>query len=68
MKLFTCKYCGKEFSLETSAERCYYSHNIIYVPISKNDLGRLLNFIYSMDTSFLSETLVSNLSRYLKGN
>ena len=66
--LWLCSYCGKEFSTEFKADKCRDDHELIYVPISKTDLNRLVNFLFLRDETLLTPTLTNTLTRYLKGN
>jgi hypothetical protein len=66
---YACGYCKKEFTGKTAmaeADECKDSHNLIYVQISKEDLQKLIMFIYSKEDRVLPETLVERLQSYLK--
>lgn len=63
-----CSYCEKEFPTEFKADQCRDAHELIYVPLSKPDLNRLINFLYTKDDDLLSDTLTRTLTRYLRGN
>lgn len=66
---YACGYCKKEYKGQTAisdANNCKESHNLIYIQLSKEDLHRLLMFIFSKDDSVLSETIVERLQAYLK--
>ncbi len=68
---YKCAYCGKEFTTNTAmsdAEVCKESHNLIYLALSKDDLHRLIQFIYSKDDRLLGDTLVDRLQNYMKGS
>jgi len=64
---YLCGYCLKPYDKPFDAEACKDSHELIYVPLSKADLNRLINFIYSKNDSYLNENLVNILKRYMKG-
>ncbi len=66
---YACGYCRKEFIGKTAmaeAEECKESHDLIYLQISKEDLQKLIMFIYSKDDRALPETLVERLQSYMK--
>lgn len=66
---YKCGYCGKEFIGKTAmadAEICKESHALIYLQLSKEDLQKLIMFIYSKDDRVLPETLVERLQSYIK--
>ncbi len=60
-----CGYCYKFFTNPVDAENCKENHQLIYVAISKEDLNKLINFIYIGDEKILPDTLVERLQRYL---
>lgn len=67
---YACGYCKKEFvgrDAMADAENCKDSHNLIYLQLSKEDLQRLLTFIYTKDDAVLGETIVERLQSYIKG-
>lgn len=66
---YACGYCGKEFTTNTGmldAENCKDSHELIYLQISKEDLQKLIMFIYNKDDAILPDKLVTRLQSYLK--
>lgn len=65
---YMCSYCEKIHNDPTSADSCRDSHNLIYVALSKEDLNRLINFIYIKDDTLLTKSLVKSLTHFLKGN
>ena len=65
---WACSYCGTEYNTSTKADSCRDRHELIYVPLSKGDLNRLINFIYIRDDKLLTPTLISSLTKYLRGN
>lgn len=65
---YLCGYCNKEYSDPIRADSCKESHDLVYIALSKSDLNKLLNFIYLRDEELLTESLMRNLTKYLKGN
>lgn len=67
-ELWLCSYCGTEYDTPIKAEKCLKKHELIYVPLSRGDLNRLINFIYIKDDELLTKTMMDTLTTYLKGN
>lgn len=65
---FKCTICGEFYSREESAKNCEESHNTIYVKLKKDDLFKLIQFLYTGDRSLLSESLMTTLLKYKKGS
>jgi len=70
---YLCGYCGKAYTDPFKADNCRDEHDLVYIPISKTDLNRLLQFVYLTNADprtekLLTRTLMRTLSRYLKGN
>ena len=61
---YACSVCGKLYPDPTKADSCRDSHEIVYIPLRRSDLNRLLNFIYLRDESLLTESLVETLRKY----
>jgi hypothetical protein len=65
---YACGYCGKVFTDGVKADKCKEEHELIYVPLTYDDLNRLLHYIQFGEEYVLSEQLVNTLQRYLRGN
>jgi hypothetical protein len=61
-----CFYCDKYYKDEQDARDCENSHDIVFVPILREDLNRLLNFIATGDSKLLTERLSRTLFRYTR--
>jgi hypothetical protein len=61
-----CFYCGKFYEDVAKARVCENSHDVVYVPILRDDLNRLVNFIATGDRSLLTERLSKTLFRYTR--
>ena len=61
-----CGYCKKEYSSQIDADNCKSSHNLLYIPISREDLGRLIAFIYRGEEQLIPPGLVELLQGYLE--
>jgi hypothetical protein len=63
---FKCLYCSREYLDEKKAKECLDKHDLILVPIAKNDLGRLNQFLYLKQDELLTESLVRILQKYAR--
>lgn len=63
---FSCSGCGKTYSSPVHADSCRDSHEILYIPITKMELNRLINAIYSGDSSIIPYQLIEKLKRYAR--
>ncbi len=61
-----CFYCGKLYTTEQKARECENSHDVVFVPILREDLNRLVNFIATGDRSLITERLSRTLYRYFR--
>jgi hypothetical protein len=61
---YACKHCGKLYLSLASARDCESSHDIVYVPIQRQDLKRLLIYLQTGNPEILSQSLLVTLSRY----
>lgn len=64
-----CSICKKEFPRDIDAVAHEKKHEIIYVPLSRDDLFKLVQFLFSVrDESLLTPSLIKTLKKYTKGN
>jgi hypothetical protein len=61
-----CFYCSKYYPDPDDARKCEKGHDVLYVPILRSDLNRLLNFIVTGDRNLLTESLSRTLFRYVR--
>jgi predicted nucleic acid-binding protein len=61
-----CFYCGKLYTTEQKARECEDKHDVVFVPILREDLNRLVNFIATGDRSLLTERLSRLLFKYFR--
>lgn len=64
---YKCAICGLVYDRDTLAYACEKSHEYIYMMIRREDLFKLVQFIYTGDTSLLSDSLMATLRKYQKG-
>jgi hypothetical protein len=50
---YACFYCGQEYTHPEKADECRASHELVYLPISIQDVNKLINFVYSTDPRWL---------------
>ena len=62
---YRCSYCNREFPSQVLADSCRDAHEIIYLPITKEDLNRLLQFIRLNIGGEYSELLTESLIKSL---
>ena len=63
---YKCIYCDKLFVDDTKAYECVKNHELVYLPISKNDLNRLNQFIFTGNNKLLTESLVKVIQKYAR--
>jgi hypothetical protein len=61
---FECAFCHKRFKNPLLAHSCEKSHKLIYVPLTMEDLKRLVQFIFTHDDNLLNTTMVKTLMDY----
>lgn len=68
---YSCSICGQKFSdvsaerAKVRAEKCEKSHGeIVYVPLLKSDIQRLLSFIVTKNEGLITTTLWRTLKAY----
>ena len=64
-----CSICLKEYETTKERDMCSLSHEIIYVPLTKSELNRLINFIMTGESRLLTSDLTKKLFKFAsKGN
>jgi len=61
-----CFYCGKYYKTEDKARECENNHDVVMIPMLREDLNRLVNFIATGDRELLTERLSRTLFRYMR--
>ena len=64
----TCFYCNKFYDDPQKARECESKHDVIFVPMLREDLNRLINFIATGDRKLLTERLSITLFRYVRAS
>lgn len=65
---YLCGYCGKPYNDAAKADLCRDRHELIYVPLTQEDLNNLIHFVHTKEDQFLTASLVSTLQRYVRGS
>lgn len=63
---FACSICGEKYSQSSRADGCRDSHDMIYIPMSKDELNKLIHAIVMDDTSILPTNLLQTLQKYAR--
>jgi hypothetical protein len=64
---FQCKVCKEIYETENRARDCEKAHDTVYIPFSREELFRLVQYIYSGDQSVIPESLTKKLIQYKRG-
>ena len=65
---YYCSYCNRPYAKSVDADVCREKHDLVYIALSRSDLGHLLQFIHLRQEEHLTESLVNNLRKYLRGS
>ncbi len=61
---YKCSYCDKLYDDPTQADTCREGHNLIYVPLTRDDINSLIAFLYTKNEKHLKETAVKQLLKF----
>jgi hypothetical protein len=50
---YQCFYCMKQYSKSEEADKCREEHDLIYIPISRSDASKVLNYLFVPDVRIL---------------
>jgi hypothetical protein len=67
--MYECNICSKTFGNHLMADSCEKSHQILYVPVYKEDLIRLMQYLYLSEgdkESLLPQRLMKTLQEYMR--
>lgn len=62
--MYKCSICGMEYRMSQDAFSCEIDHDIVYVRFFREDLYRLVQYLYTGDRSLLSDRLMETLMKY----
>jgi hypothetical protein len=63
---YECSYCRKYFTNKFKADDCRDSHDLVYVPLARTDVARLLQFIITKEERILTEPIYLTLQQIVK--
>ena len=63
---YQCSHCEKEYDNPAQADACRDGHELVYIPMTKTELNRLINGLGLEDLSLIPESLYKTLSKYQK--
>jgi hypothetical protein len=63
---FACSVCGEKYPLASKANACRDSHEMLYIPMTKTEVNRLMNAIILNQVELVPESVIETLRRYAK--
>ena len=45
---YKCFFCKKEYDKEQKADECVVNHNLIYLPMTHDEMNQLVMYIYDL--------------------
>ena len=63
-----CDYCQKLYPTKEQARECYHAHDLLFVPFSREDLAKLMQFIMFKNDELLSPAMMRNIHAYLRNS
>jgi hypothetical protein len=64
---YKCAVCGELYRSEGGAQACVESHNTVYIKFTREELFKLIQFIYTKDSSLIPEDLMKKLLIHKRG-
>ena len=61
---YQCSYCLKKYDDPVKADACREEHDLIYLPLTREDIFALANFLHSKNEKDLTESAVRQLLKY----
>ena len=61
-----CMYCKKVYVHPQDADACVTEHGVIFCPLTKEDIGRIIQFIYLKDDELIDKELIDRLKGFIK--
>lgn len=62
---YKCSWCNKVYPDPTKADTCRDKHDIVYVPMLRSDVNRLMMFIHTKDEELITSTILISLTKFL---
>jgi len=61
---FQCSICNKIHAKEIDAERCKISHEVLYIPMTRTELNRLIQALYLGKPELVPESLYETFRKF----
>ena len=61
---FMCNFCGKVFPNPNEADGCEKSHNLIYIPMTDEELSSLVMFLHTGDIRLAKQSVIRRIVNY----
>ena len=61
---WACSVCGSKWGGALQADSCRDAHEMLYIPMSKNDFNMLVHAIGFGDVSVIPDTLRETIRKY----
>ena len=59
---YKCSWCNKIYPDPSKADACRSNHDIVYVPMLRSDVNRLLMFIHTKDEKLIIGLRIQSLT------
>lgn len=63
-KEYKCNLCSRLYKTPDEARECEQGHDIVYLPIERADLMRLIQFVATGEPKLLTRSLIDLLQKY----
>jgi len=60
---YYCNICGKEFDNPLKAVECEKKHDVVYVPVEKSEVFRLVQFFMTREEQLIPTNFLDRLMR-----
>lgn len=65
---YACSICNRIYPTPAKADSCREEHDMLYIPVSKTELNRLINAIGLGDVSLIPNSLLDTLRKFQRGH
>ncbi len=63
---WACSFCNKAAKNPAEADACRDRHDLVYIPMERTDVNRLLMYIYQPNPELITDSMVKTIKRSLK--
>ncbi len=63
---YKCSICGKTWETELYKISCEKGHNVIYIPMTKEQIFKLVQFFFTMDKELIPSGFVEMLMKFTR--